>query len=52
MSAAVVAIHIVRDAAAGTYRELAELRLTGDRGRRCAVTTLAVALAVVVALAK
>ncbi|WP_158923384.1 FUSC family protein [Acidisphaera sp. S103] len=46
-----VAIRIVREAIAGTYRDLGEVRLTGPRGRRCAVTTLAVALAVVVALA-
>jgi uncharacterized membrane protein YccC len=46
-----VAIRIVREAVAGTYRELAEVRLTGARGRRGAVTTLAVAVAVTAALA-
>lgn len=46
-----VAIRIIREAVEGTYRDLGEVRLTGARGRRCAVTTLAVALAVVVALA-
>jgi uncharacterized membrane protein YccC len=46
-----VAIGIVQQAVAGTYRELAEMRLTGTRGRRCVVTTLAVAVAVTAALA-
>jgi uncharacterized membrane protein YccC len=46
-----VAIRIMREAVAGTYRELAEARLTGVRGRRSAVTTLAVAVAVTAALA-
>jgi uncharacterized membrane protein YccC len=44
-------IGVVRDAAIAVRHELAEIRLTGERGRRCATTALAVALAVMAALA-
>jgi uncharacterized membrane protein YccC len=40
----------VRDVMAGLGHELAELQLTGDRGRHCGMTALAVALATTAAL--
>jgi uncharacterized membrane protein YccC len=45
------AIRIARDVATGLRRELTEMQLTGERGQRCALTALAVALATTLALA-
>jgi uncharacterized membrane protein YccC len=44
------ALRIAHDVAAGLHDELAEMRLTSVRGRRCAATALAVALSVILAL--
>ena len=45
------ALRVVGDAAVGLRHELAEMRLGGERGARCATASLAVALATTVALA-
>ncbi len=50
-AAAAPTVLMLRDAVTGLGRELVEMRLTGARARRCTMTALAVALAVVVALA-
>jgi uncharacterized membrane protein YccC len=50
-AAASPAGQVIRDVFAALQRELAEFRLNGDRGRQCAMTALAVALATTVALA-
>jgi uncharacterized membrane protein YccC len=42
---------ILRDAAVGLSQELAEMRLTGGRGSRCAMTAMAVTSATTLALA-
>jgi uncharacterized membrane protein YccC len=51
ISGAALAGRFTREAAAGLLHELAELHRAGDRRRRCTMTALAVALAVVVAMA-
>jgi uncharacterized membrane protein YccC len=51
MSSVGPALRVVWDAAVGLRHELAEMRLGGERGGRCATTSLAVALATAVALA-
>ena len=51
MSGVIPALRVVADAAVGLRHELAEMRLGGERGGRCATAALSVALATTVALA-